>query len=133
MEDKVPTIRQKEYSHTPKWKLILSGPFIWAPFLPMLFLDLVVEIYHRVCFPLYGLKLVQRKNYFFFDRKDLPELTLWEKINCHYCAYANGLAAYFVAIAGETEAFWCAIKHKEKISIKTQPHTEEFLDRKDFM
>lgn len=131
MEETFPTIRKKNYFSTPRWKFILSGPFIWAPFFPMVFLDLMAEIYHHVCFPLYGLKIINRKKYFFFDRSDL-KLTWSEKINCAYCGYANGLAAYLVAIAGETEAYWCAIKHKQKISLETQPHTKDFIDREKF-
>ncbi len=127
MDLNFPTVRPKQFFSTPRWKFILSGPFIWAPFLPMVLLDIFAEIYHHVCFPLYGLKIIDRKKYFFYDRSHL-DLSWTEKINCHYCAYANGLAAYLVAIAGETEAYWCAIKHKQKISLETQPHTKEFLN-----
>lgn len=98
----------------------------------MVLFDLMMEIYHHVCFPLYGLDLVSRKKYFYFDHKDLPRLSRAEKINCAYCGYANGLAAYFVAIAGETEAYWCAIKHREKSSFESQPHTAAFLERERF-
>ena len=132
MDKNFPTIRPRKYFNTPRRHFILSGPFIWGMFLPMLLMDLMVEIYHHVCFPLYGLKLVPRKKYFFYDRLELPELSWFERINCEYCSYANGLAAYFVAIAGETEAYWCAIRHKSKISQNTQPHTKEFLDRGKF-
>ncbi len=90
-----------------------------------------MEIYHHICFPLYGLKLIPRKNYFFFDRTEL-NLSWSEKISCHYCGYANGLAAYMVAIAGETEAYWCAIKHKERLSLETQPHTKDFIAQEKF-
>lgn len=127
-----PTIRPKQFFHTPRWHFILSMPFIYAIIPPMVVFDLMMEIYHHVCFPLYGLHLVSRKKYFYFDHKDLPRLSLAEKINCAYCGYANGLAAYFVAIAGETEAYWCAIKHHQKESLITQPHTANFLDPKKF-
>ncbi len=131
MEKRIPTIRAQEFKNTPRWRRTLSGPFIWAPFIPMLLMDLFTEIYHHVCFPLYGLKLIPRKNYFFFDRNHL-NLTWSEKISCLYCGYANGLAAYMVAIAGETEAYWCAIKHSEKLSLTTQPHTKDFIDQVNF-
>lgn len=132
MDNNPPTIRSRQFFHTPKWHFVLSTPFIYAVLFPMLLLDLMVEIYHHVCFPLYGLKLVNRKKYFFFDRDNLPKLNFVEKINCHYCGYANGFAAYFLAIAGETEAYWCAIKHQKRISFSAQPHTAEFLEREKF-
>ena len=132
MDNNFPTIRPRKFFHTPRWHFILSMPFIYGVFLPLLLLDIMVEIYHHVCFPLYGIRLVPRKKYFFYDREDLPKLSWIEKVNCRYCAYANGLAAYFVAIAGETEAYWCAIKHKGRVSLETQPHTSEFLEREKF-
>ncbi len=131
MDKLIPTIREKEFTSTPRWRRTLSGPFIWAPFLPMLLLDFFSEIYHHVCFPLYGLKLIPRKNYFFYNRTNL-NLTWSEKMSCRYCSYANGLSAYLVAISSETEAYWCAIKYKEKISLETQPHTIDFLDQDKF-
>lgn len=132
MEEIIPTVRPKEFLATPKWKVVLSAPFLWAPFIPMLILDLFAEIYHHVCFPIYGLKIIDRKKYFFYDRIELPELSWSQKISCEYCSYANGLSAYLVAIAGETEAYWCAIRHKQKISLVTQPHTKDFLDQEKF-
>lgn len=37
---------------------------------------------------------------------------LLEKFGCTYCGYANGLLEYARAIAGETEKYWCGVKHK---------------------
>jgi hypothetical protein len=34
-----------------------------------------------------------------------------EKLNCLYCAYANGVFAYTTEIAARTEQYWCPIKH----------------------
>jgi hypothetical protein len=32
-------------------------------------------------------------------------------LNCHYCAYANGIFAYVTEVAARTEQYWCPIKH----------------------
>jgi len=32
-------------------------------------------------------------------------------LNCEYCAYVNGILAYFTEIAARTEQHWCPIKH----------------------
>lgn len=91
----------------------LAGPFIWLMLVPLVFLDICIEIYHRICFPLYGLAYVKRSNYIIFDRQKLSYLRWYDKIFCTYCAYANGLLPYSAAIAKETEKYWCGIKHME--------------------
>ncbi len=64
------------------------------------------------------------------DRQKLEYLTFFEKIWCSYCGYANGLLAYAVTIAGETEKYWCGIKHE-----KTNPNDTfvEKVHQKDFL
>ncbi len=112
---------------------LLSAPFIYAVFIPLVFLDIVLELYHRICFPLYGLEYVSRGDYIIIDRHKLSYLDFFEKLNCVYCGYANGLLAYSVRIAGETEKYWCGIKHSKKV---LQPHQKDFAeydDKKDFM
>jgi hypothetical protein len=89
-----------------------AGLFVWMPLLVMLLLDLVIEIYHRVCFPIYGLPYVKRSKYIIFDRQKLSYLRWYDKIYCTYCAYANGVLPFTAAIAKETERYWCAIKHQ---------------------
>ena len=32
-----------------------------------------------------------------------------------YCSYANGLLAYAVEIAARSEAYWCPIKHANRL------------------
>ena len=92
-------------------KSVLSAPLIYAVFLPMLVFDLFVWTYQWVCFPLYGLARVKRADYFVFDRVHLGYLNLIEKINCAYCSYGNGLIAYAREVVGQTEQYWCPIKH----------------------
>ncbi|MCX6808310.1 MAG: hypothetical protein NTW50_01410 [Candidatus Berkelbacteria bacterium] len=114
----------------PKYKTlrhILAVPFIWGMVIPVSVLDLFLEIYHHVAFPLYGLTINKRSNYIRIDRQKLSYLGLMEKIMCVYCGYANGLFAYAVKIAGDTEAYWCGIKHKEGKGYIPQPHQEDFL------
>jgi hypothetical protein len=51
-----------------------------------------------------------------------------------YCSYANGLLQYAVAIASETEKYWCGIKHKETPGFHAPPHHKNFAkygDEKD--
>lgn len=93
---------------------ILTIPFIWGCLLPALLLDLVVTIFHSLCFRIYNIPLVKRSDYIVIDRHALTYLNLIEKINCVYCGYFNGLIAYVQEIAARTEQFWCPIKHARK-------------------
>lgn len=97
-------------------KSIVSAPIIWSCILPALIMDLIVSLYHAVCFPIYGIPKVKRSNYIVFDRQYLQYLNIIEKINCAYCSYFNGLIAYIQEIAARTEQYWCPIKHARRIS-----------------
>lgn len=121
------------YLKYPKRKIrhFLSIPFIWAVLIPLLILDFFLELYHRVCFPLYGIPKVDRKKYIRFDRMKLPYLTPFQKISCAYCSYANGLLHYASTVAGETEKYWCGIKHEQVQGFKSQPHQKDFLPYAD--
>jgi len=91
---------------------LVSVPFIWGLIIPVVLLDITTEIYHRICFPLYGIPYVKRSRYIrILDRAKLPYLSLLEKINCLYCGYVNGWLHYASVIAGKTEHYWCAIMH----------------------
>ncbi len=106
------------------FRYLLSMPFIYGMFLPLLLFDLCIEIYHRICFALYGIPFVKRKDYFLYDRKLLAYLNWFEKLNCYYCSYANGLMAYAREIAARTERFWCPIKHARRLK---DPHSQYHL------
>ena len=94
-------------------------------------MDLLVELYHRVAFPLCKIKLVKRFNYIKIDRHKLSYLNCLEKIGCAYCGYANGLVNYWVKIAAESEKFWCAIKHEKCKDFMVPEHHKEFVDYGD--
>lgn len=106
---------------------VLSAPLIYAVLFPMLLLDLFVWTYQWVCFPLYGLARVPRANYFVFDRVHLGYLNFIEKINCAYCSYGNGLIAYAREVVGQTEQYWCPIKHARKL-LHAHPYYMAFVD-----
>jgi hypothetical protein len=95
-------------------KYLLTAPLIYTLVIPLVLLDIGAELYHRICFPIYQIPYVKRRSHIrMMDRFHLPYLTLWEKIHCAYCGYANGLLSYLSAIAGETEGYWCGIMHKK--------------------
>jgi hypothetical protein len=94
---------------------IITAPFIYLCFIPTLGMDVIVTLYQRVCFPLYGIPLVKRKDYVVIDRHKLKYLNFSKKFNCVYCGYFTGVISYAQEIAGRTEQYWCPIKHAAKL------------------
>ncbi len=90
---------------------ILSSPIIYSLIIAFALLDIMVTIYQVICFPIYKIEKVKRKDYFKYDRAKLPYLNIIEKLNCTYCSYGNGVIAYAHEIAARTEKYWCPIKH----------------------
>jgi hypothetical protein len=78
---------------------------------PFCCFDASVAIYQFVCFPIYGIPKVRRKDYLIFDRGKLAYLNTIEKVGCIYCSYVNGLLALITEIAARTEQHFCPIKH----------------------
>jgi len=95
--------------------VILSSPVIYACVLPFLLLDAAVSLYQSVCFPIYGIPKVRRKDYLVFDRGRLAYLNTIEKVGCIYCSYANGLLALITEVAARTEQYFCPIKHAQQL------------------
>lgn len=97
------------------WSIIVV-PLIWFCIVPAVFMDLVVSIFQAICFTVYDIPKVKRKDYIVIDHHSLGYLNIIEKFNCIYCSYFNGLIAYVQEIAARTEQHWCPIKHARKLS-----------------
>lgn len=110
------TLVTKLHTYLGEAKLlnILTIPFIWGCLFPALVLDLLVTIFHRLCFPIYKIPRVKRSDYIVIDRQALTYLNGIEKLNCLYCGYFNGLIGYIQEIAARTEQYWCPIKHARR-------------------
>jgi len=106
-------------------------PFITGALLFIFLLDIWVELYHRIAFPLYGFKYVKRRDYIKIDRYKLSYLHPFQKVNCIYCGYVNGALKYISEIVGETEKYWCGIKHAEREGFNPPAYHDEFLEYND--
>ena len=95
--------------------MFLTAPVIYSLIVPIALLDICVMVFQAICFPVYRIPKVRRRDYLMFDRHHLAYLNAIEKLNCAYCSYGNGLAAYFTEIASRTEQYWCPIKHSRRI------------------
>lgn len=94
---------------------VLTAPVIYSLFLPFVVLDAWVSAYQAICFPIYGIAPVRRRDYFVVDRERLGYLNGIEKANCFFCSYVNGLISYVREVASCTEQFWCPIRHSTAI------------------
>ncbi|MBI9110822.1 hypothetical protein [Maridesulfovibrio ferrireducens] len=95
--------------------VILTLPFIWMPIVPALILDVTVWLYQLMCFPVYGIPRVKRRDYVVLDRHTLRYLNLIEKANCFYCSYFNGLIGFVREVGARTEQYWCPIRHARPV------------------
>jgi len=68
-----------------------------------------------MCFPIYGIAKVRRRDYFALDRAKLPYLNAVEKMGCTFCSYATGLIAFAQEVTARTEQYWCPIRHAREI------------------
>lgn len=105
---------------------LITGPIIYAMIIPLLVTDLFITFYQMTCFPIYGIKKVQRSHYIIFDRQHLNYLNFIEKFHCTYCAYGTGMIAYISEIVARTEQYFCPIKHARKV-LGTHARYNRFL------
>lgn len=89
---------------------LLAMPFIYMMIIPAIVLDIFLTAYQYTALPLYRIPRVKREDYFIYERRFLSYLNWFEKLNCLYCSYVNGLFAYAVEIAARTERYWCPLK-----------------------
>jgi hypothetical protein len=106
---------------------VLTAPVIYAMIVPIVLLDLSVMLYQAVCFPVYGIPRVRRRDYLVFDRHHLAYLNALEKLNCAYCSYANNTIAFVREVAARTEIYWCPVKHARRV-LGPHPHYQGFAD-----
>jgi hypothetical protein len=107
--------------------IMLTAPAIYSLIVPILLVDLWVMAYQAICFPIYKIPKVRRRDYLVFDRHHLAYLNVIEKINCAYCSYCNGAIAFVREVASRTEVYWCPIKHARRV-LGPHPHYQGFAD-----
>ena len=127
-----PALKDQSIQGILKYKIlqILTAPFIYLCFFPVIFLDLVVTLYQKICFPLYGIPQIKRKDYVIIDRYKLKYLNFSKKFNCVYCGYFAGVISYAQEIAGKFEQYWCPIKHATKLK-NSHNYYSKFIDFND--
>jgi hypothetical protein len=100
--------------HGDAWT-VLATPVTYSALVPFAVLDAWISLYQAICFRLWGLRPVRRRDYFVIDRHTLGYLNAIERLNCLFCSYANGLIGYVREITARTEQYWCPIKHARRV------------------
>ena len=59
--------------------------------IPLILLDIFVWQFQNIYFRLKEIPILERRKYVILDRYKLGKLTFWQKLNCLYCEYANGI------------------------------------------
>lgn len=111
------------------WKHLIVIPILTFLSIPIIILDICVELYHRICFPLCKLQYIKRNAHIkIIDRGKLEYLSFWQKLYCMYCGYGNGVIRYWKEIASITEKYWCGIKHEKTDGFINQDHQNDFAE-----
>ncbi|WP_415184937.1 hypothetical protein [Phaeovulum sp.] len=108
----------------------LTAPVIYSLIIPFVLLDISLIVYQAICFPVYRIPKVRRRDYIVIDRQQLGYLNGVQKLNCVYCGYGNGLLAYAREVAARTEQYWCPIKHAARVT-GVHEHYPNFADYGD--
>lgn len=115
------------FLRNPRPLVMLTAPVIYGLIVPLVLLDLAVAVFQAICFPVYGIARVRRRDHVVVDRHALAYLNGLQKLNCVYCGYANGVLSLAREVASRTELYWCPIKHARRVA---DPHARygKFLD-----
>jgi hypothetical protein len=73
-------------------------------------------LFEQIYFRILKIPMVPFSEHVTFDRWKLKHLNLFQRFNCAYCDYVNGLASWLKAVVNRTELYSCAIKHSSKRS-----------------
>ena len=57
---------------------IISAPVVYSLVIPFVLIDIWVSLYQAICFPIYRVKKVRRRDYIVFDRHHLAYLNVIE-------------------------------------------------------
>ncbi len=109
---------------------IIAGLSIYIMIIPIVILDVFLWQYQLIYFSILKIPKIKRDKYVIVDRHKLGKLSWFQKLNCIYCGYVNGMTAYAKAVANQTEIYSCAIKHESKAG--GQEHQREFFEYIDY-
>jgi hypothetical protein len=91
--------------------------YVSIPFFALFHLFCLFIFTTLILQPLLGLRKLQFKNYVIIDRHKITELPWFDRLNCMYCGYANGLATFFEARLSQIELWEGSLGFGKKIML----------------
>lgn len=83
--------------------------------------DLLARFGQATVLRLCGIPPVDRRRFIALDRGQVPHLSGWDRLNCNYCGYANGVLAWAREIVHQVERYWCPVRHRFPLEDKLNP------------
>ena len=117
--------KMRQYLAECSWLGLLVSPVVYSLIIPVVIFDVFLLVYQLICFTVFKIPKVHRRDYIALDRHKLKYLNPIERFNCVYCGYANGLIAYAMEIGSRSEQYWCPIKHARPL-VASHPHYPGF-------
>jgi hypothetical protein len=122
--------RGRDIHHTGFWMSIIAAISSYICIFALILVDIMLFQFQNIYFQLLEIPKIERKKYVIIDRFKLKRLNFFQKLNCVYCEYANGVVAYAKAVVNQMELYSCAIKHATPPL--GQEHHKEFFEREKF-
>lgn len=74
------------------FRTMIGGGFMYLSIMEFVFIHLtaIVVLYQWMLTPFFKVKKFAVRDYIHLDRGRIEGMTLFDKFNCHFCAYANG-------------------------------------------
>lgn len=108
-------------------RIFIVIPVIYAMIVPLFLLDISACLYQFLCFPAYGIALVDRRKYIRPGGRGKRMLPVWDRFNCWYCGYASGVLTFVREVQAQTERYWCPIRHLRLKGFVEPMHHAEFV------
>lgn len=102
-------------------RLLAAGVLMYAYAAAFLFVDLLARFGQATVLRLCGIPPVDRRKYIALDRGRAPFLTSFDRFNCNYCGYANGVLAWAREIVHQVERYWCPLRHAASLEGNVNP------------
>jgi hypothetical protein len=65
------------YIRDSRAMIVFTSPVIWACLVPILILDLTMKLYQAICFPIYGIPKVKRRDSSRFNRQTCARIAVF--------------------------------------------------------
>ena len=79
--------------------------YVSIPFLILFHVFCILIVYKTILAPVLGVKNLRVSDFIVVDRHKINGLPWFDKFNCLYCGYTNGISTYYDVMLGHLESF----------------------------